>query len=359
MSQNGSMKKIGLLLASSLCLTAQTPVVLGTAGNFAVLAFSTITNTGNSVVDGNIGLSPGTQVIGFGPGIVVNGVIHAGDAVAGTAQNDLTAAYNDAAARPCIGPVLPGDLGNMTLLPGVYCNSSEENITGTVTLNGNGDPNAIFIFKIGSTLKTAVNNSNVNLIGGAKASNVFWQVGSSATLNAGTAFNGTIMANIAVTVNTGAVLNGRALARNGAVTLQGNMITNPSPSGGAGSLSLTCAANFGPVGQPYASALVAANGTPPLNYSIIGGSLPTGLALNASTGAITGTPAAAGTFSYLARVTDSGESLASSNCGLLVGTNVPPPSVPAPPTLILVIAGLALTTVYLKREQLLAQFRRV
>src|ERR1019366_6012225 len=160
-SQNGSIKNLGLLLMFSLCLKAQSPVVLGTAGNFAVLAGSTVTNTGNTVVNGNLGVSPGTAVTGFGPGIVL-GTINAGNAAAATAQNDLTAAYVDAAGRSCPGPALPGDIGGTTILPGVYCNATSVGITGTVTLNGNGNQNAVFIFQIGSTLTTAATNSNVN-----------------------------------------------------------------------------------------------------------------------------------------------------------------------------------------------------
>jgi hypothetical protein len=318
-SLDGSIKKLGLLLMCTFCLRAQTPVVLGTAGNFAVLAGSTITNTGPTVVNGNIAVSPGTAITGFGPGIVL-GAIHAGDAVAATGKNDLTTAYNDAAGRACPGPPLPGDIGGTVIAPGVYCVASSVGITGTVTLNGNGNPNSVFIFQIGTTLTTAAGNSAVNLIGGAQASNVFWQVGSSATLGTNTIFNGTIMALASVTVTTGAVLNGRALARNGAVSLDSNAITTPSssPGGGAGGPSVTCSFPSGQVGVAYSSSLVATGGTPPYAYSITAGSLPTGLALNPATGAITGTPSAAGAFGDTSTAVDSVGSASSSSCGITI-----------------------------------------
>jgi len=190
----------------SVCMRAQLPVNLGSAASFGVLAGSTVTSTGATVVNGNLGISPGSALTGFPPGIVSGGSIHLADAVAAQAESDLTAAYVDAAGRACPGPPLPGDIGGTTILPGVYCNASSVGITGTVTLNGNGNPNAVFIFQIGSTLTTAAGNSMVKLIGGAVASNVFWQVGSSATLGTYTNFSGTIMAQASITANTGAAL---------------------------------------------------------------------------------------------------------------------------------------------------------
>ena len=237
-----------------------------------------------------------------------------------TGKDDLTTAYSDAAGRACPGPPLPGNIGGSVIAPGVYCAASSVGITGTVTLNGNGNPNSVFIFQIGTTLTTAAGNSAVNLIGGAQASNVFWQVGSSATLGTNTVFNGTIMALASVTVTTGAVLNGRALARNGAVTLDSNVITTPSssPGGGAGVPSVTCSFPSGQVGVAYSSSLVATGGTPPYTYSITAGSLPTGLALNPATGAITGTPSAAGAFGDTSTAVDSVGSSSSSSCGITI-----------------------------------------
>jgi len=224
------MKQLGALfvaIAFSAGLNAQSPVPLGSAGSFAALAGSTVTNTGPTLVaGGDVGVSPGSAVTGFPPGIIVGGVIHAADTVAATAQSDLTAAYNDAAGRPTAN-IVSNDIGGQSFLPGVYRATTSLGITGTVTLNGNGNPNAVFIFQVGSTLTTAAGNSIVFLTNGARASNVFWQVGSSATLGTNTDFAGTILAQTSVTLTTGATLFGRALARTGAVTFDSNGVTNP------------------------------------------------------------------------------------------------------------------------------------
>ena len=194
------------------------PVTLGSTVTFAALAGSTLTNTGPSIVNGNLGVSPGTAVTGFPPGSVINGAIHAADPTAATAQGDLTIAYNDAAGRS--GPTLlvGGALANQSLAPGLYNATTSLGISGNLTLDGGGNPGAVFIFQIGTTLTTAT-GSQIILSGGAQAANIFWQVGSSATLGTTSIFKGTIMALQSVTVATGAALNGRALARNGAVTL--------------------------------------------------------------------------------------------------------------------------------------------
>ncbi|WP_234316302.1 ice-binding family protein, partial [Streptomyces sp. NRRL S-104] len=212
---------------------------LGTATNYAVLAGSTVTNTGPTVINGDLGLHPGTSVTGFPPG-VVNGTQHITDAAAAQAKSDLVIAYNDAASRGP-GTATPADIGGQTLAPGVYTASSTLNLTGTVTLDGQNNPEAVFIFQIPSTLITAP-ASVVALINGANACNVFWQVGSSATLDTNTQFKGNILALTSITLNSGAVLEGRALARNGAVTLDTNTITRaacavgpPGPPGPTGS----------------------------------------------------------------------------------------------------------------------------
>jgi hypothetical protein len=206
----------GLALVTSGALAAQPPVGLGTDGAFAVLAGQTVTNTGSSTINGDLGVSPGAAVTGFPPG-TVNGSTHEADAVAGQAQLDLTTAYNDAAGRTPFVSV-PADLTGLTLTAGVYQNSSALGLTGALTLDAQGNPNAVFIFQAGSTLITGV-GSSVNLINGAQACNVFWQVGSSATLGATSTFDGSILALSSISMNNGVTLDGRALARNGAVTL--------------------------------------------------------------------------------------------------------------------------------------------
>jgi hypothetical protein len=207
---------------------SQTGLTLAGAGAFAVLAGSTVTNTGPTALTGDLGVSPGTAVTGFPPG-TLTGTIHAGDATAATALANLTTAYNDAAGRT-VGPVsVAGNIGGLTLPPGLYKSTSSLAISsGDLTLDGQGDANAVWIFQVASTLTTTSGRAVV-LIGSAKASNVFWQVGSSATLGTTTDFKGTIMADQAITLNTGATLNGRALARIGAVALASNSVVVPTP----------------------------------------------------------------------------------------------------------------------------------
>jgi hypothetical protein len=203
-----------------------TPVPLGTAGSFAVLAGSQVTNTGPSSITGDLGVSPGTAIIGFPPGLV-NGAQHSADAVALQAKSDLVTAYNNAAgqAPDVTYPTAPDpvELGGRTLDPGVYKAPISAGITGTLTLDAHGDPNAVWVFQIGSTLTTA-SGSNVSLVNGASPCNVYWKIGSSATLGTNSRFVGTIMAQASITVTTGTTIAGRALARTGAVTLDNNTI---------------------------------------------------------------------------------------------------------------------------------------
>ena len=200
---------------------AQAPS-LGAAATFAVLAGSTVTNTGATVVTGNLGASPGSAVTGFPPG-VLRGAKHVADPMSARAMADLTTAYNDLAGRTLAPISVAGNIGGRTLTPGLYKSTSSLEISsGDLTLSGNG----VFIFQIASTLTTTSGRAVV-LSGGARASNVFWQVGSSATLGTTSTFKGTIMADQSISLNTGAKLNGRALARIGAVSLAGNTVVLP------------------------------------------------------------------------------------------------------------------------------------
>ncbi len=212
-----------LVAFAGLLPQTQAGSLLGSAGSFAVLGGSTVTSTGNTVLNGNLGLFPGTAIPGFPPGIV-NGTIHDTDAVAHQAQVDALTAYNILVGEAVTQTLTGQDLGGHTLLPGVYFYSSSAQLTGQLTLNAQGNPDARFDFQIGSTLTTA-SSASVLLEGGAQACHVFWQVGSSATLGTGTDFMGNILANTSITADTGATVNGRLLALNAAVTLDDNTIT--------------------------------------------------------------------------------------------------------------------------------------
>ncbi|HVV84465.1 MAG TPA: ice-binding family protein [Kofleriaceae bacterium] len=202
------------------------PVALGSAAGFAVLAGATVTSTGPTQVTGDLGVSPGSAVVGFPPGNVT-GAQHAGDAVAAQATADLTTAYDDAAGRTLCAITVAGNLGGMTLTPGLYHSTSSLEVTsGDLTLDAQGDAGAVFIFQMASTLTTSPGR-RVVLAGDARAANVYWQVGTSATLGTTSAFHGTIMADQAITIGTGATLDGRALARIAAVTMASNTVTKP------------------------------------------------------------------------------------------------------------------------------------
>ena len=219
---------MGMLVAlsgSAQAATTQPPVGLGTATSYAVLAGTAVTNTGSSTISGNLGVNPGTAVSGFPPGLVTNGTRNTAGPVALQAQSDLTTAYLDAAGRTPFTAV-PVELGGRTLKPGVYAGGTL-GLTGTLTLDAGGNPNAVFIFKAASTLITGP-GSRVNLINGASPCNVFWQLTSSATLGAGSTFRGTIMALTSISLKAGATVDGRVLARNGKVSLISDTITKPA-----------------------------------------------------------------------------------------------------------------------------------
>ena len=190
-----------------------------------ILAGSAVTNTGPSVVNGNVCVSPGTAISGFPPGIITNGGPESNTLLAQQAQAAATTAYNSLAAQPCTLDLTGQNLGERTLFPGVYCFATSAQLTGALTLNGLGNPNSVFIFKIGSTLTTAT-GASVTLINGASKANVFWQVGSSATFGSATQFQGTVIALASITFNSGAQLLGVAIARTAAVTLISNIV-NP------------------------------------------------------------------------------------------------------------------------------------
>jgi len=219
-----------LLLWLSVGVTtsqAATSVGLGTADSFAILAGSGVTNTGPSVINGDLGTSPLPAVVGFGGGPsegTVNGAIHQADTVAASAQADLTTAYDNAAGQGPANTVVT-ELGGQSLTPGVYDSASGTfEITGPLTLNAQGDPNAVFIFKTSTTLVSA-SSSSVNLINGAQPCNIFWQVGSSATLGSNSVFVGNILALTSISLDNAVSVSGRLLARNGAVTLDNDTVT--------------------------------------------------------------------------------------------------------------------------------------
>jgi hypothetical protein len=211
-----------LVIIPASAQAATAPVPLGTAKSFVVLAGAGVTNTGKTTLNGNLGTFPTTSISGLST-LTLNGTDHAGDAVTQGAKKDLTTAYTTAAGA---GPTkaIPVELGGKTLQPGVYSGGAL-GLTGTLTLDGGDNPDAVFIFKAASTLITA-SASRVRLVN-VNPCNVFWQVTSSATLGTGSAFVGTIMALTDIHLTTGATLSGRALARNGAVTLQANTISVP------------------------------------------------------------------------------------------------------------------------------------
>jgi type VI secretion system secreted protein VgrG len=306
---------------------AQTAPSLGGAQSFAVLGASTVTNTGSSVISGNVGASPGNSITGFPPGLVVNGVIHAGNATSLAAQTSAMAAYTTLAGQACTQDLSGQDLGGLTLTPGVYCFSGSAQLTGTLTLNAQGNASAVFVFKIGSTLTTA-SASRVLVINGGSLCNLFWQVGSSATLGTATSFAGNIIALASVTVTTGASLTGRALALNGAVTLDTNSIlvacaNGPPTGGGCPAIAINpLAMPNGTVGAAFSESIIASGGVAPYAFGVTAGTLPPGLTL-APSGLLSGTPTIAATSTFTIRGTDANGCFAERVYTMTITTAVP------------------------------------
>jgi hypothetical protein len=245
---------------------------LGSAETFGVLGASTVTNTGATIVSGDVGVSPGSAITGFPPGIVVNGAIHAADGPATAAHADLVTAYNDFAglASPAANNLTDQDLGGMTLTPGVYHFDVAATSGGALTFDAQGDSNARFVIQIGTTLTTS-SNSSVLLINGADARNIYFQLGTAATLGSGSSFIGNIMAGTAITAVGGVTVTGRLLAVVEAVTLDTNGVINP----GLTTPTPTPTATATPIATPTPTATATATGTPGPSSTPIGSPTPT------------------------------------------------------------------------------------
>lgn len=342
---------IFLLLIAASPAFAQTAPSLGNAAPFGVLAGSAVTNTGPSVINGDVGVSPGSAITGFPPGAVSAGsALHPADATAAAAQVSLTTAYNDLAGRAPTQNLTGQDLGNLTLTAGVYRFDTSAQLTGNLTLNAQGNANSVFIFQIGSTLTTA-SNSSITLINGGSLCNVFFQVGSSATLGTTTSFVGNILALTSITLNTGATVTGRALARNGAVTLDTNTATAAScaatiPGQPAGcpvvGLTPTTVPNAN-VGVAYSQQFLGNSGTAPYTYSTVAATLPVGLSLSGA-GLLSGTPTIASAQTFTIRATDRLGCFAERQYTMLFGL-----AVPTMPQYMLVLLALGLMAVGYRR----------
>jgi type VI secretion system secreted protein VgrG len=215
-----------VIALAGFSMQGQSTLNLNSAGSFAALGGSTVTSTGDTILNGNLGVYPGTAIAGFSPGIV-NGVTYAGGAVAQQAESDAVSAYNILSSETPIQDLTGQDLGTLILTPGVYFFNTSAQLTGILTLDALNNPDARFDFLIGSTLTTS-SGAFIDLINDADAGNVFWRVGTSATLGTGASFDGSILADQSITMNTGATLSGRALALNAALTLDDNVITVPT-----------------------------------------------------------------------------------------------------------------------------------
>lgn len=327
-----------LLVAAAALLTAGSaqaattavgPIDLGAAAAFGVLGGSAVTNTGPTLLNGDLGVSPGTSITGFTgtPNGTYTGSLHQTDAVADQGQNDLATAINAAAA---LTPTTSGlsELDGLTLTPGVYAGGALSLANnGTLTLAGSAS--SVWVFQAASTV-TIGSGTNVLVSGGASACNVFWLVGSSATVGTTAHFQGTILADQSISATTGATISGRLLARSAAVTLDSNTITVPTGCGApAVSPHITSAApTSATVGTSYAFT-VTATGTPAPTYAVTAGALPAGLTLDAGTGTITGMPTAAGSSTFT--VTASNGTAPDSAATYVIATQpATPASTPSP-----------------------------
>ena len=237
----------------AIAVSGQAPS-LGGAATFAVLAATTVTNTGLTIVSGNLGVSPGTAVTGFGPGVIQNGAIYSGSgSLAGPAEASAATAYNnlvDTVAQPCVpannlsGKVLGVDVGAVTLVPGIYCFDTSAQLTTTLTLDDGGDPNAVFIFQIGTTITTA-SYAQVVMSSGGRGTNVFWAIGTSATFGTYGTFLGNVIADTSITMTTGVNTVGRMFAIHGAVTMDTNNV-DALPASAVPNVTLT--ASVSPTG---------------------------------------------------------------------------------------------------------------
>lgn len=355
---------LGAALAVLLCATssvfAQTAPSLGNAAPFAVLAGSTVTNTGTTTVAGSVGVSPGAAITGFPPGTISSGsAFHAANATSAAAQLSLTTAYNDLAGQTPTQNLTGQDLGALLpLVPGVYKFDTSAQLTGALQLNAQGNANAVFIFQIGSTLTTA-SASSVTVINGGSACNVFWQVGSSATLGTTTNFIGNILAQASITLNTGARIAGRTLARTAAVTLDTNIISAAAcPTGTSTPIAPPAAASCpvigitpevlpgGTVGVPYSVQIVGNSGTAPYTYSTTAANLPAGLTLS-STGLLSGTPTSRDAQTFIVRATDALVCTADRTYVFRIGVGVP--TLPQVFVVLLALGLMAMGYVRLRR----------
>ncbi len=324
---------IAALLGWAPSISAATAPSLGAADSYAVLGSSTVTNTGPTLVTGDLGVSPGTAVTGFPPGIVASGSIHAADGNAATAQSNANTAYNNLAGQACDTDLTGQDLGGLTLTPGVYCFTSSAQLTGTLTLNAQGDANAVFVFQIGSTLTTA-SGSSVEMINAGSPCNVFWQVGISATLGTSSSLAGNILAHASITLTTGANVVGRTLALTGAVTLDSSSVFAPcaTPSVCPAVTLLPPTLPGGTVGVAYSQTITGTGGTAPYTFSLTSGSLPAGLTLT-STGVLSGTPTHVGSSTFTIRGTDVNGCYA--ELEFTIGVIAAPPPPPTCPPILL------------------------